>query len=510
MKREIPEPAVVKSVESKLDKPIANIELDANFKGRVVGGGIITVALQAIRFILQFGSSIILARLLSPEDFGLFVMVIAFTGYLALFRDGGLSVATVQREEINQQQISSLFWINVALGITLALLVLCLAPALVWFYQEPRLRGIAILISISFLITGMTVQPQALLRRQMRFGVLAVINTVSMASGICVAIVLAAIGYQYWALVWQIVITATVTAILVFSVQSWRPDKPYISKDSLPLLKFGGSLTISLALNQIIQSIDQIVIGRLMGSSPLGLYAQARKLLVLPSQLVATSITGVAVPSLSRAISNEPTFRRLFLNAVGITASVSMPPIAFMIMYPEDLLVFLFGDQWRESSPFVRILGIGYYLTAVHSAPGWLCIATDSVKKQLHWSLISTPLFVIGIVVGGLYSARGIAIAFTTGWTVAYYALAFMACRNSPISFYAFISCLVRSSLPSVIAGIITFSLFGTRCVSTSELATSCAVFGILTILFMLLFPSQRNRLFLIGNTVASKVRQRA
>ena len=139
--------------------------LRAGLEGRSVRGGVLTLTSQGAQFLIQTLATVVLARLLVPADFGLVAMVTAVTGLAATFADLGLSEATIQRKEISHGQISILFWINVAIGVGLMLLTAALAPALAWFYGEPRLKNITLLLSLTFLISGLRVQHDALLNK---------------------------------------------------------------------------------------------------------------------------------------------------------------------------------------------------------------------------------------------------------------------------------------------------------------------------------------------------------
>jgi O-antigen/teichoic acid export membrane protein len=165
--------------------------LHADLKGRSVRGGMLTLTSQGVQFVMQSVSTIVLARLLTPADFGLVAMVTAITGLGQAFADLGLSEATIQRPEISHDQVSTLFWINVAIGLGLTALTSALAPVLAWFYREPRLIHITFLVSLTFLIGGLRVQHDALLRRQMRFSALAVRDIASYLVAVPVAILLA-------------------------------------------------------------------------------------------------------------------------------------------------------------------------------------------------------------------------------------------------------------------------------------------------------------------------------
>src|ERR1700761_2116435 len=175
--------------------------LHADLKGRSVRGGMLTLTSQGVQFLMQTASTIILARLLTPADFGLVAMVTAITSLGQAFADLGLSEATIQRPEISHEQVSTLFWINVAIGFGLTALTSAFAPVLAWFYREPRLIHITLLVSLTFLIGGLRVQHDALLRRQMRFSAIAVRDIAAYLLAVPIAVFLAWRGFSYWAII---------------------------------------------------------------------------------------------------------------------------------------------------------------------------------------------------------------------------------------------------------------------------------------------------------------------
>ena len=147
-------PSSLAAQEQQLDT-LSTAHLQTDLKGRSVRGGLFTLASQGAQFVIQSVSTVVLARLLTPADFGLVAMVTAITGLAVAFADLGLSEATIQRQEINYDQVSTLFWINVAIGLTLTLATAALAPVLVWFYREPRLKDVTLVLSLTFLIGGL-------------------------------------------------------------------------------------------------------------------------------------------------------------------------------------------------------------------------------------------------------------------------------------------------------------------------------------------------------------------
>jgi O-antigen/teichoic acid export membrane protein len=197
-----------------------------DLKRRTLRGGLARFGAVGANFVLRMGSLMVLARLLSPKDFGLVGMVGAFTGVLTLFRDFGLSSAAVQRTNISEEQFSTLFWINVSFGALLGLVAVAMAPAIAAFYGEPRLFGITAVLALGFIFNAAGIQHSALLQRQMRFTTLAVISVLSLTVGIAIAVGGAKAGYGYWALVWMSVSSSLAGTLVFWLTTCWVPGMP--------------------------------------------------------------------------------------------------------------------------------------------------------------------------------------------------------------------------------------------------------------------------------------------
>ena len=206
----------------RTEQHFATDHLLIDLKGRTISGTLITIVAQGAQFALSLGSIIVLARLLTPKDFGLFAMVTTVIGYLRVFKDAGLSTATVQREGITHAQVSNLFWINVAVSGAITLIFAAGSPIVAWFYREPRLVPITLVLSITFILSGLIVQHTALLNRQMRFKALAFIQVGSLLIGVAVGIGMAWLKYNYWALVWGNLATVVATVVLTWFAIPWQ------------------------------------------------------------------------------------------------------------------------------------------------------------------------------------------------------------------------------------------------------------------------------------------------
>ena len=273
---------------------MAAVPKSAEFKRKSVRGGAAAILAQVAGMVLQIGTTFILARLLAPSDYGLQAMVITLTAFVSLFKDAGLSVASVQRDTLTHEQISTLFWINIGLGIVLMIAAAAMAPVLAAFYKEPRLFWLTIASSTIFFFNSLAIQHRALLDRSMRFGTSAKIDTLCAVVGTAVAITLAILKFGYWALICQNIALPVVGAIAVWIAMPWRPGRPRWSAEMRSMVRFGGTVTLNGVVVYIAYNTEKILLGRYWGAAPLGIYGRAFQLATLPVQQLINAVHSVA------------------------------------------------------------------------------------------------------------------------------------------------------------------------------------------------------------------------
>jgi O-antigen/teichoic acid export membrane protein len=296
-----------------------------NLKERAVRGAAITFSAQAIKFGLTTGSTMILARLLTPEDFGLIAIVTAVVAFMDVFMDAGLSMATIQKEVVTHAELTALFWINVALGAALMVLTVGLAPVLSAIYHEPRLTWIAFALAFTFLFGGLAVQHKAILRRQMHFRQLALIDILTVMTGISVALAMAFAGTGYWALIGLTLGTSLGNAVFVWFFSRWRPGRPVRAKSVGPMLQFGGYLTAGSFINSVREQLPYVVIGYSFGAAAVATYERAYRLLLLPVVQMMPPMSAVALPALSRLQNDPVKFRRAARQLITLVSAVTVP-----------------------------------------------------------------------------------------------------------------------------------------------------------------------------------------
>lgn len=421
-----------------------------DLKKRSVRGGAITIAAQAIKFILRMGSTVVLARLLSPEDYGLIGMAAVIIGFVQLFKDLGLSAATVQKAEINHQQVSTLFWINLIISCAIALVVVALAPVVAWFYDEPLLRGITLALAINFVFGGLTVQHQALLQRQMRFKHLAKIEIVSMLVGVTVAIASAWYGLGYWALVLMQIATTITNAVTVWIACSWRPGLPVKDSAIRSMLAFGGNLTGFNLVNYFSRNLDNILIGRYWGSQELGLYAKAYQLVLLPIQQINSPITKVALPALS-SLQHEPKqYCKYYYKAMLLMSFFGMPMFGFLFASADKAILLVLGKQWLSAVLIYKLLLPAAFNATIGIGLGWAYQSLGFVDRQFRWGVVSSAINAILFLIGVRWGAIGVAAAY--GLTRPIFLVAgFVYCfQETPLKVFDLVSYLWRPALASI------------------------------------------------------------
>lgn len=391
--------------------PFETDDLLDDIDGRSLRGGALTLAAQGVKFALQLISTVFLARLLAPADFGLVAMVTAVTGCIALFKDAGLSLATVQRKEITRAQISTLFWANVAISLGLVAITLLLAPAIASLYSEPRLALITVVISSGFFLSGLSVQHQALLRRRMRFSALAIIDIVAMASGVAAALTVGLATGSYWALVAMPLTTAATTTVGVWIACPWLPSAPRRGTGVRTMLRFGGTVAACNLVNYVARNIDNVLTGWWLGAVALGHYSKAYSLLLLPIHQINAPFSSVMVPALSRLQHEPDGFRRLYMDTISLVAWLGMPPIMFLAIHAEAVILAVLGEQWLPAVPIFQLLAPAALMAATNIAGGWALIPLGRADKELRLALVTAPCFALAIAAGLPFGIVGVAIA---------------------------------------------------------------------------------------------------
>lgn len=386
-------------------------DLHANLGQRTARGGVYTAGSTALNFLVTTTGTILITRQLSDQDFGLYGMVLVITGFASLFVDLGLSQAVVQKDEINHQQVSTLFWINLGIASLLAAAVAAATPLIVWFYDEPRIAPINLALAGVFIVSALGLQHRALLRRRMEFGRLNVVEAIVPFIATSLAVALAFAGAGVWALV-AIPVASQITMVVGMWIASgWVPGPPRRRSGVRSMLAFGGNVTGFQFITYFARNADNAMLGYAWGPGPLGLYTRAYSLMMLPVNKMNSPLTNLAIPALSRMQDDPDRYRRTYRNLVSLSAGIATPLILYGIAMSTELVPLVLGEQWVEIPLiFLALTGAAIH-ASTNAAAGWIYFSLGHADRLLRWSVLTIPVTLIGMAIGLQFGVIGVALS---------------------------------------------------------------------------------------------------
>lgn len=368
---------------------------------------------QAGKQICQFVITTILARILAPQEYGLMAMASVFIGFATLVSEMGIGNAIVQRKELSEEHLSSAFWLNMAFGAFFVFLAFLLSPAIAGFYRRPELAPVINVLSLSFLVSAVAVVQQSLLMRAMDFRKLMIRDiAATFLSGI-VGIILALKGCGVWSLVFQMLTWVAFNAAFLWYFPRWRPRLLFSKKAVADLTGFGLNMTGFQIVNYFVRNIDQLLIGRLLGAQPLGIYAMAYKLMLFPIQNISWVITRVMFPVFSRIQDDLTSVAESYAKMVEYVSLVTFPMMMFFFVIAPDLIHLLWGTRWEGTVPIVRVLCFCGMVQSVVTVGGTVYVSQGRVALQFRMSLANAALTALSIVIGLRWGVFGVALSYT-------------------------------------------------------------------------------------------------
>lgn len=389
-----------------------------DLKERTLRGGFAKICAQCVTFSLRIGSLMILARLLEPADFGLVGMVTAVTGVFSLFKDAGLSVVTVQRATITNEQISTLFWINMLVGAILGLLSLAIAPILVSFYQEPRLFWVTAALGVGFLFNAAGVQHSALLQRRMHFTAAAVIEIICLLVSTAVGIGMAIAGFGYWALVCMAIVAPAASTVSSWLATSWIPGGLHRGVGIRSMMRFGGTATLNALIVYFAYNFEKVLLGRFWGVEALGMYGRAYQLINVPTENINGVSAGVALSALSRLQDDPGRLKAYFLKGYSMLLALTLPITVACGMFANDIILLVLGPKWKEAAFIFQLLTPTILVFAMINPFGWFLYSIGLVGRSLRIALVIAPLVIGAYILGLPYGPTGVACAYSAIMTL--------------------------------------------------------------------------------------------
>lgn len=407
----------------------------ASYRRAGLSGVLSTGAGTLVKATMQVLSIVALARLLTPNDFGVMAMVFPIIGFAAVVQEAGLGWAVLQRQRISERELSTMFWLNVALGLLLSLAFVAISPLAARFYGEPRVLSLTMASASLLMLAALQAQPWAVLNRNLRFGVMATIDAASLTIGTLLAVGIAYWTHSYWAIFLLNFGSSLSSCLLAWGCSRWRPGRFGSLGDVMDLVRFGGQMTVSNIASYFGRNLDNILIGRVWGATALGLYERAYKIVLLPILFIHMPLFRLIVPMLSQTRDEPDRYRRIFMLSFQGSLLLAVPGMLLLAAMTPLMVSIAMGPQWVASAPIFAWLSLAC-LAQLAVGPLTMIFVSqtrsrDSVRSSIATSLYNVAAFLIGIRWGSV----GVAKAYAIGEVFRAPVMLWYATRTGPVSF---------------------------------------------------------------------------
>lgn len=388
---------------SNKKKPLANV---------ILGGISWKFATRAFSQIQRLTVGVVLARLLSPEDFGLIAMVTVLTNFIALFRTSSLASALIQKQDIDERHISSIFWLNVFVGVLLTGLTVALSPLVGNFYGNSKLVPLTAFVGLTFVTSTLSAVPRALLSRNLDFRAIEVVKILSSLGSGLMAIVLVLRGMGVWALAFQLVLSSLIYLILVMIYSKWSPKLLFSWSHAKECFGFGFSLQGAKFVEYFSKNLDNLLIGKYISAAALGFYDKAYQFMLLPFRDLVQNFNQVLYPTFSTIQNDREKLQDLVLQLSRALGLLVFPLMLGLIVLAPEVIRVLYGEQWGRSAPLLQILCIGGLMDFFGALSQPLYLSQGRADLQLKLNTLIAVVRSIGFFIGLRWGVEGVAMSY--------------------------------------------------------------------------------------------------
>lgn len=440
--------------------------------------------------LLSLTVGIIMARLLQPSDYGLFGMATVFTNFMTLLSDFGMSSAIIQKQNLRNEQLSSVFWVNIAIGILLMGLTIVLSSLITRFFSQPILVPLTSVLSVNFLFLGLSVVPNAMFTKTLMFNVLAKISAFSVLVGGCVGIIAAFLGWGVWALAIQSLVASFLSMVGVWAICDWRPKLHFDNKDLRQIWGFSLNLLGFQSVNYLARNADYFLIGRFLGAGQLGYYTLAYNLMLYPVNNLVSVLSKGLFPAFSKIQGDYDRLANAYIKSCRYLGFATIPAMVGLGLLANETILTVFGAKWAASTPVLVLLSVVALFQPFASLSGVVVISRGLVNWFFKWSLVVTPIIIIGFLVGLNWGIVGVAACYMFTQIIIGIVGMPIQFKKIDVSMGKLLRALVTPTVASIVMGLVVFFarwlLLNSFIVSVSMRLIICAILGFIVYLGIL------------------------
>ena len=400
---------------------------------------------------MAFITSIVLARLLLPSDFGLMAMVWVAIGFAEVLADLGVASAVVQRKEVTTSLLSSLFWFNVLFGFFSMAAIFLAAPYIAEFYREPRVTPLMQWLSLGFLVNGLSGMQKAIMQRELAFKRSAKIEIAATLISVVVGIGAAWLGHGVWSLVEQSLSFTITGCILVWLANTWRPGMVFNLEEVRSVMNYSMNLTGSGIFTFFTRNADNILIGRYLGAQDLGFYDLAYRLLLYPLQAISSVVGRVFFPIYAQIQDDDEKFRNAYLKVSASIALVTFPIMFGLAAVSTPFVSVFFGEKWLAAATLILILAPLGALQSVMMLMGTIYQVKNRTDLLLKWSVVFGLAITLAFVASVHWGVVAVASAYALMSLILFYPASAIAFHLINMRFSELITAIKLPALATTI-----------------------------------------------------------
>ena len=424
---------------------------------QTVSGVAWTTVQRFASLFLAFVANLVLARLLSPDDFGCIALLMVFISLSQIFVDGGFGAALIQKKDPTQDDYSTIFYWNLLLAIGLYFLLFFFAPVIARYYNIPVLKDILRVQGLIIILDSLGLVHKNNLRKTLQFKKISLIVLSANFVAVVAAIAMAYNGFGVWCLVAQQLFISGMTTVLFWVFNRWKPTLVFSKKSFKELFGFGGFILLSNMIVTFTNEVQSLIMGKLYTARDVGLYSQARKFESIMSNTASTVVNQVTFPIFSKFQDNLEQLRTILRRITKVMAFVVFPAMILVILIAKPAIVLMLTDKWVDCVPFFQILCIGGMAEALGDINYNAVAAIGKSRVLFRWTCIKSVLGLLLIIGGSFFGVRGIIWAVTIRFYLVFLIHASLAAHYLDFSIFTQLKDLFEIAMVSAAAGALAY-----------------------------------------------------
>ena len=408
---------------------------------------------------ISFLANVVLARLLSPDDFGTIGLLAIFILLSNTFIDGGFGAALIQKKDTTNRDYSTIFYWNIVLAILLYAILYFSSPLIASFFHTPILKKVLRVQALILITNSLGVVHVSIIRKELKFKLLTYAYFFPMLISAIVAILLAYKGWGIWSLVALQLINSLLQVVFLWALNTWRPSFEFDFKSFKGLFSYGSFLLLSNLINTFCDNFQGLLIGRKFNSSLMGYYSQAKKLEEVPTLTLTTITSQVTFPVFSKINGDKESLFSAHKKSLRLLNLVNTPLMVLLYVIANQLFILLYSEKWIVSIPYFQILCIGGLANCLQSVNYSVYIASGRSRQMFRWNIIKRMIGILLMIIGVNWGIEGVLYGMVVSYWITYIINALLANKVTGYTLLLQLKDFLPVLVAAIIAAVVTLAV---------------------------------------------------